>query len=131
MGKEWTLKVGRLDGLVHRLDRDEAQAAIKPHGAGILGRHFQVDTRDAGAVKAFQRLVKQCRAQAAVAIFGGNSQVLDGAKTGVITNSLDRAASHSGPRLVRHMFHQPRRRREEAGFLGNLAHQPTTAGQFT
>ena len=86
-------------GLIHGLDRHEAKPPIKPQGAFVLRGHFQIDAANAGTAEALQGVEEQDRAQAAVAMFGGNAQVLDRAQSADIADALHGAAEFRPPTL--------------------------------
>ena len=123
------LGVRKFNGFIQRFHTAEAEPLVHPHGGLVLGRHFEIDTGDAQLLESRECRENQRRADAATAMVGSHTDVLDAGEPLADANTLDCAAHFS---LMRRgdVLHQPSGFGEKAIFLANFLHQSATAVEF-
>ena len=84
--------VGRFGGFVNGLGCNEAQAVVQADRACVLGGDLEKDAADSGAAKSVQAVQQQASANALIAVFGRDAQILNCPQARLIANALDRAA---------------------------------------
>ena len=106
---------------------NESDSPVETDRAVVLGGHFEIHALDAGLAKARQRVQQQTRAQAGVAVFGSDAEVLDGAQPVLVADPLHGAAILGPVSSAGRVNHQPGRLGQEARLPHDLRHQPPAA----
>src|SRR4051812_39825603 len=84
------LSVGNLAHFVHGSGSCKTEPLVETDGPGVLSRHFQERSAQAGALKTGERHLHERGTQAAPAMLRRNAKVLDRSHAVAIDNTLHR-----------------------------------------